>query len=581
MNAEGHYNGACEVTEPEARAELKRLLSDQRFHGTERARSILTYLAQRHFEGRPDGVKAYSIALDVLGRTSDFDPSGDPIVRIEVSRLRSSLSQYYQAFGNETSVSIHLPKGRYVTAFTRCVVIDSRAEEEKEEPDAAWGETPEAALDRNPPLVEARRAKAISWRLPAALALIVSTGLSAGAVWYVRAPAYSDKPTVAVVISAADQKLQGEAGMTRDMLVAALTHFRTLTVASNTHEQRRLSNVLRPAIVNSYEIELKYYGDGDDRSVWWQIVDAGSGDLVKSGLDQVDAAGKTSTAVRNELVTILSRRFATSRGAINNIETHDSAAGALGNACVLRAEYQLDTGGLADVANARGCLEQTVAAEPGNSDATAALSRVLLAQSAGAPSGETMVRSLDLANRAVSLSPLSDRAEIALMMAQFHSGRIEAAISAGNRALSLNPNNPDVSAKFAMVLFSAGYWEAGVSMAEDAGKFVDAVPRDAELVLALDAYRRGDWPKASLIAEQVNCSDFVVRILRAAALGQLGSDQAAQRLADVRSRDPDFEQTFRDRIASQRYRPALSASLEDGLKKAGAQFKPESVASAF
>jgi len=365
------------------------------------------------------------------------------------------------------------------------------------------------------------------------------------------------------------------------MLLAALTRFRTLTVTSNTHERRQLSAVLRPAIANSYEIDLKYYGDGDDRSVWWQIVDAGSGDLVKSGLDQVDAAGKTPTGVRNELVTILSRRFATSRGAINNIETHESAAGALGNACVLRAEYQLDAGALADVANASGCLEQTVAADPGNSDATAALSRVLLAQSAGYPSGEKMVRSLDLANRAVSLSPLSDRAQIALMMAQFHSGRMDAAISAGNRALSLNPNNPDVSAKFAMVLFSAGYWEAGVSMAEDAARFVDAIPRDAELVLALDAYRRGDWPKASLIAEQVNSSDFMVRLLRAAALGQLGSSQAAQRLADVRSLDPDFEQTFRDRISSHRYLPALSASIEDGLRKAGAQFKAESLASAF
>jgi tetratricopeptide (TPR) repeat protein len=570
MNAEGHYNGACEVTEHEARAELERLLADQRFHGTERARSILTYLAQRHFEGRPDGVKAYSIALDVLGRTSDFDPSGDPIVRIEVSRLRSSLSQYYQAFGNETSVSIHLPKGRYVTAFGRCAVAGSRADEETEAPDAASAEPPDGAVDQQPPLVRARRAAAISWRLPAALALIVGTGLLAGAVWYVGAPPYADKPTVAIIISAADQRLQGEAGMTRDMLLAALTRFRTLTIASKTHARRQLSTVLRPAIANSYEIDLKYYGDGDDRSVWWQIVDAGSGDLVKSGLEQVDAAGKTPTVVRNELVTILSRRFATSRGAINNIETHESAADALGNACVLRAEYQLDTGSLADIANARGCLEQTVAADPGNSDATAALSRVLLAQNAGPPSGETTVRSLDLANRAVSLSPLSDRAQIAVMMAQFHSGRMDAAISAGNRALSLNPNNPDVSAKFAMVLFSAGYWDAGVSMADDAGRYVDAVPRDAELVLALDAYRRGDWPKASLIAEQVNSGDFMVRLLRAAALGQLGSSQAAQRLADVRSRDPDFEQTFRDRISSQRYLPALSASLEDGLRKAGA-----------
>jgi len=67
-------------------------------------------------------------------------------------------------------------------------------------------------------------------------------------------------------------------------------------------------------------------------------------------------------------------------------------------------------------------------------------------------------------------------------------------------------------------------------MAEDAGRFVDAVPRDAELVLALDAYRRGDWPKASL-----HCRAGQLQRLRgsdpqSAALGQLGSSQAAQSL---------------------------------------------------
>jgi hypothetical protein len=434
---------------------------------------------------------------------------------------------------------------------------------------------------RHGPAIEARRAGAVRPKLQAAVAMAVCSGLVAGAVWYLGSPAYAEKPTVSIVISAADEQLQGEAGMTRDMLMAALTHFRTLTIARSTHPRHSLSKVLRPPIANSYDVELKYYADGDDRSVWWQIVDAESGDLLKSGLDQVDADGKTPAAVRKELVTILARRFATSRGVINNIETHGSIAGTLGNACVLRAEYQMDTGGPDDIARTRGCLEQTIAADPGNSDATAALSRVLVAQSAGVPSDETVARSLDLANQAVALSPLSDRAAIALMMAQFHSGRVDAAISAGNRALSLNPGSPDVSAKFGMVLFSAGYWDAGVSMAEDARRFVDAVPRDAQLVLALDAYRRGDWPKASLIAEQVNCSDFVVRLLRAAALGQLGSSQAAPRLADLRSRDPDFEQTFHERISSQRYRPALAASLEDGLRKAGAQFKPENLASAF
>jgi hypothetical protein len=176
---------------------------------------------------------------------------------------------------------------------------------------------------------------------------------------------------------------------------------------------------------------------------------------------------------------------------------------------------------------------------------------------------------------------MSDRAYVALMMTQFADGRIDAALQAGNRAISLNPSNPDAVAKLAFVLFSAGYFDAGVAMAQDAGRAVDIVPRDAMLVLALDAYRRGEWSEASLLAEQVNCADFVVRALRAAALGQLGSDQAKGRLADVRGRDPDFERTLRRQLEAKRLQPLLSAEIEAGLAKAGAVFAFNDVTSAL
>ncbi|MGO4610618.1 tetratricopeptide repeat protein, partial [Variovorax sp. 2RAF20] len=87
-----------------------------------------------------------------------------------------------------------------------------------------------------------------------------------------------------------------------------------------------------------------------------------------------------------------------------------------------------------------------------------------------------LARALELANRAVSLSPLSDRAHLALMLSQFYSGRIDAAIAAGNRALALNPNSPDVAAKLGLALFALGYFDAGVSLARDAGRLVDVVP---------------------------------------------------------------------------------------------------------
>jgi hypothetical protein len=123
-----------------------------------------------------------------------------------------------------------------------------------------------------------------------------------------------------------------------------------------------------------------------------------------------------------------------------------------------------------------------------------------------------------------------------------------------------------------LVLFSSGYWKAGVDLARTASNESDAPPRDATLVLALDAYRNGNWSEASLLAEQVNCTDFMVRAVRAAALGQLGAPDASARLDDAEGRDRDFERLFHQRMAAARMQPQIVADLENGLSKAGANF---------
>ncbi|MCV9965233.1 hypothetical protein OIU34_25475 [Pararhizobium sp. BT-229] len=561
-----------EVSVAEAKAELERLLSDARFHGTERTRSLLSYLAERRFDGDGDSVKAYTLALDILGRASDFDSTLDPIVRIEMSRLRASLAQYYEAFGSDCNVSISIPKGRYVAVFDRMDGAGPAFEDE----------TPQlASIPELIPLLHNEKGGYKPAWLPATFAILAGVALVGAVSWYVTRPDFTDKPVVAITMSAADNRLAGEASLTRDLLLTALTQFQTLTIAGQPLQGPSLVRSLRPPSTNAYQIDLKYYGDGGERSVWWQIVDTKSGDLARSGLERVMTEGKTAVSVREELVSDMSRRFAATRALINNIETRSSADGALGNACVLRAEYELDDGGEDDLAAVAACLEKTIAIQPSNPDANATLSRVIAATTEGRTNPEAMARSLALANRAVSLAPMSDRAHIALMTAQFNSGRIEAAIRSGNRALALNANNPDVAAKAAMVLFSSGFWDAGVSLAQEAGRSVDAVPRDATLVLALDAYRRSEWSEASLLAEQINCSDFVVRALRAASLAQLGSGQTERRLSEVRKQNPDFETTFSNDMALRRLPPILTGSIAEGLNKAGAHIEASNSVAGF
>ncbi|WP_375451589.1 hypothetical protein [uncultured Devosia sp.] len=70
-------------------------------------------------DGDEQAIKAYAIAVDVFGRTGNFDPQADPIVRVQARRLRSLLEQYYATTGDAEAVRISLPVGRYVPTFRR------------------------------------------------------------------------------------------------------------------------------------------------------------------------------------------------------------------------------------------------------------------------------------------------------------------------------------------------------------------------------------------------------------------------------------------------------------------------------
>ncbi|WP_375174308.1 tetratricopeptide repeat protein [Pseudooceanicola sp.] len=96
---------------------LGRVLDAIRENGDTNATRILSYIVTESIEGRSGRIKAYSIAQDVLHRGSDFDPTTDSIVRVEMKRLRESLEHYYATTGRDDPVRIEIPRGRYVPVF--------------------------------------------------------------------------------------------------------------------------------------------------------------------------------------------------------------------------------------------------------------------------------------------------------------------------------------------------------------------------------------------------------------------------------------------------------------------------------
>jgi tetratricopeptide (TPR) repeat protein len=548
-----------------ARCELDRVLADPAFHATERNKAFLRYVCNEAFAGRAAAIKAYAVAIDVFGRPSNFNASTDPIVRIEATRLRSALDNYYLSAGNAGTVRLHLPKGGYIPVFYRVFNAVNFAGEE----DPIVG-----SLDMPTPVKNVPGRHLPSHiRMIAVVTILAAVGMSVAVWWSAHLPLLTSKPLVTIRMQPVEARFSSEAQATEDYLLVALSKFRTLRIAKPNvlpAGSGAADVSLDSAGAGSYSIALKYYAEASERSVWWQVVDADSGEVLQTGVERVATEGVNEQTVKERLVIALAQRFATSRGVISALETHDEASRShLGNACVLRAEHALDGMGTDRLAGALDCLTRTLRVRPEDPDVKATLSRSLIASELGHLSPATLEQALGLANAAVSVAPESDRASLSLMFAQYFSGRTEAAINAGNRALALNPFDPEVSAKFSMVLFMSGYFERAVALASAASTSATAVPRDADLVLALEAYRTGDYVKASLRAEQMPGNDFLTAALRAAALGQIGSPDAVRALAALKVTTPDLAAAFSAKMTSRRFDPAVTALIAAGLVKAG------------
>ncbi|MEW5977566.1 MAG: hypothetical protein AB1898_17370 [Acidobacteriota bacterium] len=104
-------------TPEERRAELEKVLNSQVLHGAEILKSFLRFVVSKSLEGQEDEVKEYTIAAEVFGRKKGYDPRIDSLVRVQATRLRTKLEEYYASEGQSDRVQIALPKGHYIPAF--------------------------------------------------------------------------------------------------------------------------------------------------------------------------------------------------------------------------------------------------------------------------------------------------------------------------------------------------------------------------------------------------------------------------------------------------------------------------------
>jgi hypothetical protein len=98
-------------------AQIEKLVASQVLHGSESLCKLLRYLAKHALDHPGTPIKEYQIATEVFGRSADFDPQLDSMVRVQAGRLRGKLAEYYSTNGTDDGIVVELPRGTYVLAF--------------------------------------------------------------------------------------------------------------------------------------------------------------------------------------------------------------------------------------------------------------------------------------------------------------------------------------------------------------------------------------------------------------------------------------------------------------------------------
>src|SRR5579863_9296920 len=100
-----------------SQAQIQRILQSKAFRTSEVHKNLLSYLADKSLAGEADGLKEYTVGLDVFAKPSSYDPRQESTVRMHVGRLRQKLAEYYRTAGVDDAVIVDLPKGGFRVTF--------------------------------------------------------------------------------------------------------------------------------------------------------------------------------------------------------------------------------------------------------------------------------------------------------------------------------------------------------------------------------------------------------------------------------------------------------------------------------
>jgi tetratricopeptide (TPR) repeat protein len=560
------------------RAALDELLRWPELARSPQLARFLRYVVDAKLAGNAQAIKAYAIAVDVLGRPADFDPQSDPIVRVQARRLRALLDRFYLSSAAHGPIRIRLPVGRYVPEFEPFVPQRRASDAATELPTPA--PSPPAAGGGKRRKVRRGRVAAVFGSPMSWVALLVLVlGLTAfEVISRLALPAGAPlprEPLIAVlpfVNTTGDPGLDGMADALAATLRRDLAAFPDVAVVDAGAADPAPAAIAvggRLALGSGgLDIVAMLTRPGGDAPVW-------TTEIGGTSLDANIGAAAAGVA------RLIAGRLAAYRGPIQE----PGRAWLLRQArleeapsrytCLLRLRQAGENEQLLESGVVTECFDRVLKRDPKDPVSQAARSWVsilnlerLAAKPASQPEFAAAAARI---GQAAAVAPRNAFVQSLEARALAAGRQYDAALPLFVSTLALDPADLDVRAAYGIALAGSGNWAQAAVEARDALTSAPFPPPWYFQVPMLDAYRQGRWNAAIAAAQSYSPANRRLAAALAVAAGVRAKRDAVveQYLGAVLS-DPQFKASgILARLADTVTSPGLLAAIGDGLTLAG------------
>lgn len=109
----------------EVRTALETILASSVFINAPRMCRLLRFLVEKAISGAVRDTSEYAIGIEVFDRDpAAYSVSEDPVVRVQIGRLREKLKVYYATLGAGSGIEISVPIGSYMPVIRAMSAVD-------------------------------------------------------------------------------------------------------------------------------------------------------------------------------------------------------------------------------------------------------------------------------------------------------------------------------------------------------------------------------------------------------------------------------------------------------------------------